>query len=287
MTGILGVIVLHKEAERAAPALANMRRLCRRLVVLHDGECDDATKAVAERYADELIEREWKGCKEPHLVWFFGTQTGDWSWYLHHDADEVFDERALRQVESTDLSVPGVYSVELVHTDKNGRTLALRPGRETKVVLFHRECFQSMTGLTHGTPRFDRSPQLLEGCATHDAPHAFMTLLERLRRELKFTVVDARLRTSLVGLYHDGVHEQVPPSSPALRRADRWIYQYPLLMLLPAVGYGAALVFRGAVMNSRSPSALLAELRRVVVVAVYRARLCWLVRRHKSSVGRC
>lgn len=83
---ITACLVVHNEEQVIRRCLESIKDVVDEIVVVHDGECTDATLEICRRYTDKVFVRPAVGEAEPHRPFSFEQATGDWILWI--DADE-------------------------------------------------------------------------------------------------------------------------------------------------------------------------------------------------------
>lgn len=271
---ITAIMVLAGEGEEARPALIANMALARRLIVVHDGPISERTAAMCRDIADETVEYEKRGCKEPHLVRALASLKPD-EWCLHVDSDEILTPDLIREVENIDWSKPYAYAADLQHIRPDGEILKYRRHgpRTSKVFLFNVAHLNGMIGLPHRGYDLNAAIHRMNSFIEHRPGHLANGFWRYLRRESGFAATEARLRRQPVWVFDAGEAREIDPASNELPWRVRMTTTYPLLALIPGTAYRTLQALRW-VTTTRSWSAFSNELMRLAFWPACQIRLC-------------
>ena len=160
---ITAFLVVRNEERIIGRCLESLKDVVDEIVVVHDGECTDATLRICQQYTDRIFVRPWLANCDPHRPFALEKATGDW--VLQIDADEVLSEELRKELRSlVECADVDLYCFIWPFTDGN-RSLTVtirhpyRPclARRNKLYFYGLpdECFQ-----TYG--RRKKVPLLLE-----------------------------------------------------------------------------------------------------------------------------
>lgn len=87
---ITAFLVIHNEERVIRRCLESLKDVVDEIVVVHDGECTDATLEICRQYTDRVFVRPRMANCDPHRPFALDKATGDW--VLQIDADEFLPE---------------------------------------------------------------------------------------------------------------------------------------------------------------------------------------------------
>jgi hypothetical protein len=284
---VLALFVLHLEGERAREALEQASQVADRIMVIHDGPIDTATRSLCNEYLAEIIEADPAGCKEPHLARFFASYNGKYSWILHLDSDEVISKDLVEELKALPLGPPCVFWGQLLHQRKNGKIVryARRSfARGLKPVLFHVDSIKRIIGIPHRGIIYTGQSRFLEFPVMHLAEHLDYSLRQLFNKEMRFCAVEAKHRTRPVLVCENKSLSKWLPDSIKLSATDRLRYKFPLILLPLCLLFRihqSALWFCGV----RSLEAVKEELSLFLTRLPYQAKLLLLISQYKVDQG--
>jgi glycosyltransferase involved in cell wall biosynthesis len=176
-------LVLRNEEAVVERCLQSLNDVVDEIVLVHDGECEDRTLEIAERYGCRIWVRPLVGHAEASTVFAYEQARGEW--ILSLDADEFLSE-PLRAGLRALLSDEGVNGYELLWRMWDGERYFTEHG-PFKLALFRR-AHVHLVGMIHGMEAVDppiRRVQLqLEHRPRYDnlAPQTVLTKWRRWAR---------------------------------------------------------------------------------------------------------
>jgi len=87
-------IVIRNEEIFIDRCLSSLGELADEILVVHDGECTDASLEICKNYKAKIFVRKFLGNAEPHRAWIY--EKAESEWILQLDADEFLSDE-LRQ----------------------------------------------------------------------------------------------------------------------------------------------------------------------------------------------
>jgi glycosyltransferase involved in cell wall biosynthesis len=150
-------LVLRNEERVVERCLASLEGVVDEIVLVHDGECEDATLEIATRHGCRIYTRPLVGHAEASTVFAFGEARGEW--ILSIDADEFLSEplrRGLRELVADER----VNGYELLWRMWDGERYITADG-PYKLALFRRSCVH-LLGMIHGVEQVDPPIRSLE-----------------------------------------------------------------------------------------------------------------------------
>jgi glycosyltransferase involved in cell wall biosynthesis len=177
---ISACLVLRNEQDVVERCLRSLDGVVDELVLVHDGECEDATLQIAERYGARIFLRPLVGHAEASTVFAFGQARGEW--ILSIDADEYLGEPLREQLREL-VADERVNGYELLWRIWDGERYITEHG-PYKLALFRRRSVH-LLGMIHGVERVDPPIKRVELQLEH-RPHynnlALATVLTKWRR---------------------------------------------------------------------------------------------------------
>jgi glycosyltransferase involved in cell wall biosynthesis len=143
-------LVARNEAAVVERCLASFADVVDEIVFVHDGECEDATLEIAERYGCRVFVRPLVGHAEASTVFAFEQARGEW--ILSIDADEFLSEPLREQLPQLVLD-PGINGYELLWRMWDGQRYFTENG-PYKLALFKRASVH-LLGMIHGVEHVD------------------------------------------------------------------------------------------------------------------------------------
>lgn len=95
---ITACLVVYNEERVVGRCLESLNDVVDEIVVVHDGECTDATLKICQQYTDRVFVRPWMANSDPHRPFALEKATGEW--VLQLDADEFLSEELRRELRS-------------------------------------------------------------------------------------------------------------------------------------------------------------------------------------------
>jgi glycosyltransferase involved in cell wall biosynthesis len=93
---ITACLVVYNEEACIERCLQSISQVTKRIVVVHDGPCEDQTLKICEKFGCEIHEKPHVGMCEGHRVFSF--QQVKTPWILLLDADEFLSEELIREI---------------------------------------------------------------------------------------------------------------------------------------------------------------------------------------------
>jgi glycosyltransferase involved in cell wall biosynthesis len=143
-------LVLRNEEQVVERCLASLDGVVDEIVLVHDGECEDATLEIAARHGCRIYTRPLVGHAEASTVFAFGEARGEW--ILSIDADEFLSE-PLRHGLSELVADERVNGYELLWRMWDGERYITENG-PYKLALFRRSRVH-LLGMIHGVEQVD------------------------------------------------------------------------------------------------------------------------------------
>jgi glycosyltransferase involved in cell wall biosynthesis len=172
--------VLRNEQDVVERCLSSLDGVVDEVVLVHDGECEDATLQIAERHGARTFVRPLVGHAEASTVFAYGEAGGEW--ILSIDADEYLSD-ALREQLRELVAAEDVNGYELLWRIWDGERYITERG-PYKLALFRRRCVH-LLGMIHGVERVDAPVRRVELQLEHRPLYnnlALSTVLTKWRR---------------------------------------------------------------------------------------------------------
>lgn len=184
---ISACLVLRNEQDVVERCLASLRGVVDEIVVVHDGDCEDATLEIAARHGARVFVRPLVGHAEASTVFAFGEARG--AWILSIDADEFLSEglRARLRELAADDSVNGY---ELLWRMWDGERYITERG-PYKLALFRRSAVH-LLGMIHGIEQVDPPVRRLDLQLEHRPLYDNMALSTVLTKWRRWARINAR-----------------------------------------------------------------------------------------------
>ncbi len=176
-------LVVRNEEAVIERCLASLAGVVDEIVLVHDGDCDDRTLEIAERYRCRTFVRPLVGHAEATTVFAFEQAHGEW--ILSLDADEFLSE-PLRAGLRDLVGDEGVNGYELLWRLSDGRRYITHDG-PYKLALFRRANVH-LLGVIHAAERVDPPVRTTELQLEHRPAYnnfALRTVLTKWRRWAK------------------------------------------------------------------------------------------------------
>jgi len=176
-------LVVRNEEAMIERCLGSLAGVVDEIVLVHDGDCEDATLEIAERYGCRIFVRPLVGHAEATTVFAFEQVRGEWIMSL--DADEFLSDplRArLRELVSDD----GVNGYELLWRMWDGRRY-ITDGGPFKLALFRRASVHVL-GVHHSAESVDPPVRRVDLQLEHRPAYnnfALRTVLTKWRRSAR------------------------------------------------------------------------------------------------------
>jgi glycosyltransferase involved in cell wall biosynthesis len=131
---ISAAVIVRNEEAVLERCLASLDGVVDEIVLVHDGDCDDASLEIARRHRARIFVRPHTGSPELQTVFAFEQCEGEW--ILNVDADEFLSDE-LRAALPELVQQPGVNGYEFLWRMWDGKRLISEDG-PFKLVLFRR-----------------------------------------------------------------------------------------------------------------------------------------------------
>jgi glycosyltransferase involved in cell wall biosynthesis len=177
---ISACLVLRNEQDVVERCLSSFADVVDEIVLVHDGECEDATLQIAERFGARIFVRPLVGHAEASTVFAFGQARGEW--ILSIDADEYLGEQLREQLRRL-VADQCVNGYELLWRMWDGERYITEHG-PYKLALFRRHSVH-LLGMIHGVERVDPPVRRVELQLEHRPRYnnlALSTVLTKWRR---------------------------------------------------------------------------------------------------------
>jgi glycosyltransferase involved in cell wall biosynthesis len=177
---ISACLVLRNEEAVVERCLASLDGVVDEIVLVHDGECEDATLEIAERHGCRIFVRPLVGHAEASTVFAYAQATGEW--ILSLDADEYLSS-ALRAGLRELVADERANGYELLWRMWDGKRYITEHG-PYKLALFRRRNVH-LLGMIHGVEHVDPPIRRLELQLEHRPQYnnlALRTVLTKWRR---------------------------------------------------------------------------------------------------------
>lgn len=184
---ISACLVLRNEEAVVERCLASLAGVVDEVVLVHDGECTDATLGIAERYGCRIFVRPLVGHAEASTVFAYEQARGEW--ILSIDADEYLAEdlrSGLRELVRDER----FNGYELLWRMWDGERYITRDG-PYKLALFRRARVH-LLGMIHGVERVDPPVRRVELQLEHRPRYNNMALSTVLTKWRRWARINAR-----------------------------------------------------------------------------------------------
>jgi glycosyltransferase involved in cell wall biosynthesis len=149
-SSISACLVLRNEEAVVERCLASLEGVVDEIVVVHDGECEDATLQIAERHGCRIFVRPLVGHAEASTVFAYEQAKG--AWILSIDADEFLGDELRRELRRL-VGDDSVNGYELLWRMWDGKRYITESG-PYKLALFRRRSVH-LLGMIHGVEIVD------------------------------------------------------------------------------------------------------------------------------------
>jgi glycosyltransferase involved in cell wall biosynthesis len=176
-------LVVRNEQAMIERCLRSLTGVVDEIVLVHDGECEDATLQIAARYGARIFVRPLTGHAEATTIFAFEQARGEWIMSL--DADEFLSDDlrgALRQL----VADEHVNGYELLWRQWDGQRYITENG-PFKLSLFRRACVHAL-GIHHSAERVDPPVKRIDLQLEHRPAYnnfTLRTVLSKWRRSAK------------------------------------------------------------------------------------------------------
>ena len=167
--------------------LASLAGVVDEIVLVHDGECEDDTLRIAERFACRIYVRELVGHAEASTVFAYEQARGEW--IMSIDADEFLSEplRASLRELAQDEEVNGY---ELLWRMWDGERYITEHGPYK--LAFFRRAYVHLLGMIHGVERVDPPIKRLALQLEHRPRYNNLALATVLTKWRRWARINAR-----------------------------------------------------------------------------------------------
>jgi glycosyltransferase involved in cell wall biosynthesis len=226
---ISACLVLRNEQDVVERCLSSFADAVDEIVLVHDGECEDATLQIAERFGARIFVRPLVGHAEASTVFAFGQARGEW--ILSIDADEYLGEQLREQLRQL-VADQRVNGYELLWRMWDGERYITEHG-PYKLALFRRRSVH-LLGMIHGVERVDPPVRRVELQLEHRPRYnnlALSTVLTKWRRWARINAREFRMPYSEIPRFNwDG-----PSQWPRRRRIVNRLAPLLFVPIVPAV----------------------------------------------------
>jgi glycosyltransferase involved in cell wall biosynthesis len=173
-------LVLRNEEAVVERCLQSLEGVVDEIVLVHDGECEDRTLEIAERYGCRILQRPLVGHAEASTVFAYTQAQGEW--ILSIDADEYLSEPLRGRLREL-VGEEDVNGYELLWRMWDGQRYITEHG-PYKLALFRRSSVH-LLGMIHGIERVDPPIRRVELQLEHRPQYnnlALRTVLTKWRR---------------------------------------------------------------------------------------------------------
>lgn len=148
---ISACLVVHNEEKLLRRCLQSVKDVVDEIIIVHDGECNDKSLEIAQKFGAKVFTREFVGEAEHHRPYSFEKAKGEW--ILQIDADEFLSEKARegipKLIEEKEIDA---YSFLWPYPQKDGYIKRGPFAATLKPCLFRKEKM-FMIGISHEYPR--------------------------------------------------------------------------------------------------------------------------------------
>ncbi len=226
---ISACLVVRNEEPVIERCLQSLRGVVDEIVLVHDGDCDDATLQIAGEHGCRIFVRPLVGHAEASTVFAFEQARGDW--ILSLDADEFLSD-GLRDRLRALVDDAAVNGYELLWRMWDGERYITSDG-PYKLALFRRACVH-LLGIIHGFERVDPPVRRVELQLEHRPRYNNLALSTVLTKWRRWARINAReFLTDLAELPRFNIDE--PPHWPARRAVLNRLSPLLFLPYVPAV----------------------------------------------------
>ncbi len=226
---ISACLVLRNEQDVVERCLSSLDGVVDEIVLVHDGECEDATLRIAERHGARIFVRPLVGHAEASTVFAYTEARGEW--ILSIDADEFLGE-ALRERLRELVAADDVNGYELLWRMWDGERYITEHG-PYKLALFRRRSVH-LLGMIHGVERVDAPVRRVELQLEHRPRYnnlALSTVLTKWRRWARINAREFLMPYEQIPRFNwDG-----PTQWPRRRRIVNRLAPLLLVPIVPAV----------------------------------------------------
>jgi glycosyltransferase involved in cell wall biosynthesis len=184
---ISACLVLRNEEEVVERCLASLDGVVDEVVLVHDGECEDATLQIAERHGCCIYVRPLVGHAEASTVFAYEQARGEW--ILSIDADEYLSD-ALRDGLDELVRAQDVNGYELLWRMWDGKRYITENG-PFKLALFRRRSVH-LLGMIHGVEQVDPPVRRVQLQLEHRPRYNNLALATMLTKWRRWARINAR-----------------------------------------------------------------------------------------------
>jgi glycosyltransferase involved in cell wall biosynthesis len=184
---ISACLVLRNEEDVVERCLRSLDGVVDEIVLVHDGECEDATLEIAERHGARTFVRPLVGHAEASTVFAYAEANGEW--LLSIDADEFLGDELRKQLREL-VAAEDVNGYELLWRMWDGERYITEHG-PYKLALFRRRSVH-LLGMIHGVERVDAPVRRVELQLEHRPRYNNMALSTVLTKWRRWARINAR-----------------------------------------------------------------------------------------------
>lgn len=184
---ISACLVLRNEEAVVERCLASLDSVVDEVVLVHDGECEDATLEIARRHGCRIYVRPLVGHAEASTVFAYEQARGEW--ILSIDADEFLSEPLRAQLREL-VGDADVNGYELLWRMWDGKRYITENG-PYKLALFRR-CKVHLLGMIHGIELVDPPIRRLQLQLKHRPRYNNLALATVLTKWRRWARINAR-----------------------------------------------------------------------------------------------
>lgn len=221
-------LVIYNEEIILERALLSVVEWADEILVVHDGECKDASLEICKKYGAAVYVRPHEGIAEPHRAWMYGVAQHDW--ILQLDADEYVSDGLARALPEL-IGASDVAVYELVWPNWDG-TRYTTQGWPHKKALFNRKKIEFLA-LPHSEVlpfkgSLVQTPYVLE----HRPAYDNVTWKMFRTKWLKWTKIHAAYM-----LRSPETYQRFPPNAKVTTPRYYVITRHPYLLAVPLAIY--------------------------------------------------
>jgi glycosyltransferase involved in cell wall biosynthesis len=184
---ISACLVLRNEEAVVERCLASLDGVVDEVVVVHDGECEDATLEIAERHGCRIYARPLVGHAEASTVFAYEQARG--GWILSIDADEYLSDD-LRDGLDELVRAEDINGYELLWRMWDGERYVTEGG-PYKLALFRRRSVH-LLGMIHGAEQVDAPVRRVQLQLEHRPQYNNLALATMLTKWRRWARINAR-----------------------------------------------------------------------------------------------
>ena len=233
-TSITGIVVVRNEEDPLRICLESLDKVCKNMIVIHDGPCQNRAVKIAMEFTDAVLERADYGAPEPHLIDALYMSSDSWILYLH--ANEYLSDELIMHIQQISFRNTPYSHFKVRWREWNLDEIFKEEFCTEKILLFNKN-YTVNSGIPRHAVVCPGRGKVLDGFLEKSCSlnRSFLDLITR--QMIDFAKVDSKLRFLCMSkVYPDNAVYRIPQ-----RHVVRNKYPFLTLPIFCMTAYGRAL----------------------------------------------